>query len=240
MLAVSYAMAENTFGVTQTSPGQPPKIDVVKRRALEQELRALPIDSSNSEAVAKVSCGLPIAGTTVKVVGHDGHVLSERRVGEIAIKSKCMLSEYYKRPDLYPFEDGWYMTGDTGYVADEHLYVVGRSKDLIINAGKNIYPQDIESIVNEIHGVTPGRAVVFGVFDDREGTELIVIVAETTINDAAKQQLLSKTIRQEVSRRSMVTASYVMLVEPKWLIKTSSGKIARGANREKWLAEQRQ
>jgi len=87
--------------------------------------------------------------------------------------------------------------------------------------------------------VTPGRAVVFGVFDDREGTELIVIVAEVKINGEAQRQLISKSIRQEVSRRSMVTASYVKLVEPMWLIKTSSGKIARGANREKWLAGQR-
>ena len=239
MLAVSYAMAENTFGVTQTLPGHTPNVDIVDRRALEQELRALPIDPSDSNAVAEVSCGASIVGTSVKVVDGDGLDISERQVGEIAIKSKCMLSEYYKRPDLNPFKDGWYMTGDIGYIAGEQVYVVGRSKDLIINAGKNIYPQDIESIVNEISGVTPGRAVVFGVLDDREGTELIVIVAETKINDAEQRQVISKTIRQEVSRRNMVTASYVKLVEPKWLIKTSSGKIARRANREKWLAEQR-
>jgi acyl-CoA synthetase (AMP-forming)/AMP-acid ligase II len=232
-------MAENTFGVTQTLPGQTPKVDIVDRRALEQELRALPIDSKNSNAIAKVSCGPPIPGTKAKVVDQEGHDLSERQIGEIAIKSKCMLSEYYKRPDLNPFKDGWYMTGDIGYIAGGQVYVVGRSKDLIINAGKNIYPQDIESIVNEISGVTPGRAVVFGVLDDREGTELIVIVAETKINDAEQRQVISKTIRQEVSRWNMVTASYVKLVEPKWLIKTSSGKIARRANREKWLAEQR-
>ena len=56
-----------------------------------------------------------------------------------------MLSEYYHRPDLQPFSDGWYRTGDMGYIADGEIYIVGRSKDLIINAGKNVYPQDIES-----------------------------------------------------------------------------------------------
>jgi acyl-CoA synthetase (AMP-forming)/AMP-acid ligase II len=150
-----------------------------------------------------------------------------------------MLSGYYKRPDLQPFQDGWYLTGDRGYLAAGELFVIGRSKDLIINAGKNIYPQDIEAIVNEVPGVHAGRVVVFGVPDEREGTELIVVVAEVEANilgvDTAERKEINRRIRQEVARRSMVSAAYVTLVEPRWLLKTSSGKIARGANREKWL-----
>jgi fatty-acyl-CoA synthase len=122
-------------------------------------------------------------------------------------------------------------------VADGELYVIGRSKDLIINAGKNVYPQDIEAIVNELPGIHAGRAVVFGVADEREGTELIAVVAEVRSEDAGERKEIGKRIRQEVARKSMVTVSYVQLVGEKWLIKTSSGKIARGANREKWLAE---
>ena len=82
-----------------------------------------------------------------------------------------------------------------------------------------------------------GRAVVFGVPDEREGTELIVVVAEVRSEDAVERKEIGKRIRQEVARNSMVTVSYVQLVGAKWLIKTSSGKIARAANREKWLAE---
>ncbi|MFN8563239.1 MAG: AMP-binding protein [Anaerolineae bacterium] len=66
-------------------------------------------------------------------------------------------------PDLQPFRDGWYLTGDRGYIADGEIYIVGRSKDLIINAGKNVYPQDIEAIVNTVDGIHAGRAVAFGV-----------------------------------------------------------------------------
>ncbi len=96
-------------------------------------------------------------------IGDDGQQLPERQVGEIAIKSDCMLSEYYARPDLNPFQNGWFFTGDRGYIVDGEVYIIGRSKDLIINAGKNVYPQDIEAIVNQIPGVHAGRAVVFGV-----------------------------------------------------------------------------
>jgi acyl-CoA synthetase (AMP-forming)/AMP-acid ligase II len=148
-----------------------------------------------------------------------------------------MLSEYYRRPDLQPFHDGWYFSGDMGYMAEGELYIVGRSKDLIINAGKNIYPQDIEAIVNGVPGVHAGRAVAFGVPDEREGTELVAVVAEVDSADNAKRKGINKAIRQEVARQSTVTVSYVHLVGPKWLLKTSSGKIARAANRDKWRAE---
>ena len=148
-----------------------------------------------------------------------------------------MLTEYYKRPDLRPFRDGWYLTGDMGYMADGEVYVIGRSKDLIINAGKNVYPQDIEAIVNTVPGIHAGRAVVFGVPDEREGTELIAVVAEVQINDPEARKEIARKIRQTVVQQSMVTVSYVHLVGPKWLIKTSSGKIARAANRDKWLRE---
>lgn len=238
MLSVSYAMAENTFAVTQTPPGVPAKLDIIDRRALLEQNSAVPIQAEHPLAATKVSCGPAIKKTNIRVVNHNSSILNERHVGEIAIRSDCMLSEYYKRPDLQPFQDGWFLTGDRGYIADGEVYIIGRSKDLIINAGKNVYPQDIEAIVNDLQGIHAGRAVVFGVPDRKEGTELIAVVAEVSDIDPAERQLLSKRIRQEVGRQSMVAVSYVELVNPKWLIKTSSGKIARAANRDKWLAEQ--
>ena len=241
MLAVSYAMAENTFGVTQTPLGQAARLDVVDRLDLQHNRLARPVASDHVNAEVRVSCGPAIAGTSVKVVDQDGKTLRERRVGEIAVQSDCLLTGYYRRADLDPFSnEGWYLTGDRGYIAEGQVYIVGRSKDLIINAGKNIYPQDIEAMVNTVHGVHAGRAVAFGVFDEREGTELVAVVAEVGTEDAQDAQArkhIATAIRQAVVRQSMVTVSYVHLVDAHWLIKTSSGKIARAANRDKWLAE---
>jgi fatty-acyl-CoA synthase len=236
-LAVSYAMAENTFAVTQTEAGQSASIDYVHKIALEEERFAEPVKAENPLALPMVSCGQTIKHTAVRVLGDEGAILPERRVGEIALRSDCMLSGYYKRPDLQPFQDGWYLTGDMGYVSDGQVYIIGRSKDLIINAGKNVYPQDIEAIVNDVPGVHAGRAVAFGVYDDREGTELVAVVAEVDTEDARERKEIGKRIRKEVARQSMVTVSYVQLVGEKWLIKTSSGKIARTANRDKWREE---
>ncbi|NHZ72328.1 MAG: AMP-binding protein [Aquificales bacterium] len=239
MLSVSYAMAENTFAVTQTAVGKPARVDVVDRETLALSGYAKVVGDGEETAVSKVSCGAPIEGTAVCVLDEAGHALPERQVGELAVQSNCMLTEYHQRPDLQPFTNGWFRTGDRGYMADGEVYVIGRSKDLIINAGKNVYPQDIEAIVNEVAGVHAGRAVVFGVPDEREGTELIAVVAETREEDPEARQELGKAIRQEVARQSMVTVSFAQLVDAKWLIKTSSGKIARAANREKWLKERK-
>ncbi len=166
--------------------------------------------------------------------------LPERRVGELQVTSSFMLTGYYERPDLNEklFQDGWYATGDMGYLADGEVYIIGRKKDLIINGGKNVYPQDLEAIVNTVPGVHPGRAVAFGVYDEREGTELIGIVAE--VDDHSDHHQLAQEIRHAIASQTTVTASYVHLVDDKWLIKTSSGKIARAANRDKWLAEREQ
>ncbi len=237
-LKVSYAMAENTFAVTQTPVDQPARFDIVARAPLERERRAVPVAADDADAVVKVSCGPPIRGTSVRVLDADGQPLPERHVGELAVLSDCMLTGYYQRPDLNPFTpDGWYRTGDMGYMADGEVYIIGRIKDLIINAGKNVYPQDIEAIVNTVDGVRAGRAAAFGVYDEREGTELIAVVAEVATDEPDAQRQIAQRIKHTVAAQSTVTVSYVSLVDSQWLIKTSSGKINRAANRDKWLAE---
>jgi acyl-coenzyme A synthetase/AMP-(fatty) acid ligase len=91
--------------------------------------------------------------------------------------------------------------------------------------------------VNTVEGIHKGRCVVFGVPDEREGTELIAVVAEIDTRVEADEKSLKKAIRQQITQQSTVSATFVTLVDSKWLIKTSSGKIARDANRSKWLEE---
>ena len=91
--------------------------------------------------------------------------------------------------------------------------------------------------MRRVAGVHPGRAVAFGVPDEREGTELIAVVAEVEADESTARKQIMQTIRQQVGRQSDITLNFVTLVDKGWLIKTSSGKIARGKNREKWLGE---
>ncbi len=129
-------------------------------------------------------------------------------------------------------------------MADGEVYITGRKKDLIIVGGKNVYPQDLEMLATEVPGVHPGRAVAFGVFNDEAGTEEVVLVAEMESGEDAPAQReeaaqsLSDEIRRRVTQGSDIALRQVKIVPQGWLLKTSSGKIARGANRDKFVAEE--
>jgi acyl-CoA synthetase (AMP-forming)/AMP-acid ligase II len=230
-------MAENVFAVTQGGVDGAVTVDEVDQRSYLVDRVARPaIDGQPS--IKMLSCGRPIANTQVRVLDEKRRELSERQVGEIALFSNCMLTEYYQRPDATAkaFHNGWYLSGDLGYMAHGEVYVTGRKKDLIIVGGKNIYPQDLEALAGEVEGVHPGRVVAFGVFNEDTGTEDVVIVAEVE-NESIDREALANEVRQRVTRGSDIALRTVQLVERGWLLKTSSGKLSRSANREKYLSE---
>jgi fatty-acyl-CoA synthase len=239
VLQTCYAMAENTFAVTQSQIGVPPTVDVIDRNTIMVQRMATPSDGANGPTIPMVSCGRPMPDTEIRVVDEQRRDLPERHIGEIALRSGCMLTGYYHRPDAtaQAIQDGWYFTGDLGYMAGGELYITGRRKDLIIVGGKNIYPQDIENVLNDVPGVHPGRTVAFGVLNEALGTEDIAVICEVETDDPDALARITRDIRSRIAQTTDTTAHYVHLVGPKWLLKTSSGKIARTANREKFLRD---
>ncbi|HSM71379.1 MAG TPA: hypothetical protein VK851_07530, partial [Anaerolineales bacterium] len=124
-----------------------------------------------------------------------------------------------------------------GYKADGELFVSGRKKDMIIVGGRNVYPQDLEALTYEVPGVHGGRSVAFGLFDDTQGTEDVVVIAEADTEDPAEQQEIADAIRSHVTKNSAIALRYVRVVGPNWIVKTSSGKTARASNKEKFIQE---
>jgi acyl-CoA synthetase (AMP-forming)/AMP-acid ligase II len=236
-LGTCYAMAENVFAVTQGGIDAPVTVDPVDRRAFIIDKVARPV--ATGDALRMLSCGRPLPNAQVRVLDEQRRDVPERQVGELALRSDCMLSGYYNRPDLsaQAFHDGWYLTGDLGYLAEGEVYVTGRKKDLIIVGGKNVHPQDLEALASEVPGVHPGRVVAFGLFNPDLGTEEVAVVAEADTTEEAGRQQLADEIRSHINRGSDVVVRVVHVVGPRWVLKTSSGKVARGANREKYLAE---
>ena len=237
-LATCYALAENVFAVTQDGIEKPVTYDVIDLEIFQKDkIAQKPADGSHP--VKMVSAGKPVSDCRVRIIDDKGSNLPDRHLGEIFIQSNCMLKEYYLRKEetQKSFIDGWFKTGDLGYLADGELYISGRKKDLIIVGGKNLYPQDIESIVTEIEGVHPGRAVAFGIFNDEKGTEDVVVIAEIEKGNMSSEAQIGDEIRRRVTQSTAVALRHVLLVDEKWLIKTSSGKIARSANKEKYLQE---
>jgi acyl-CoA synthetase (AMP-forming)/AMP-acid ligase II len=231
-------MAENTFAVTQSEVERPLPVQWIDLPKLQSGQVAAPIPATEPQAAAVVSCGRPIAGTEITIVNEKGERLSENHVGEITLRGSAMLSGYYQRPDLtaQAIRDGWYYTGDMGYLSHGELYMTGRKKDLIIVAGKNVYPQDLEAIANNIPGIYPGRAVAFGLMNKRLGTEGIVMVCElTAAADPHHTHDIEQALRRQIVAQTEITLADVRFVASRWVIKTSSGKLARGANRDKYI-----
>jgi acyl-CoA synthetase (AMP-forming)/AMP-acid ligase II len=238
-LQTSYGMAENVFAATQNDLGKLPYVEEIDRESFIADKVARPAFDGRP-AIQMMSCGQPIPNTAIRVVDSKGHDVPERHVGEIVLKSNCMLTGYYNRADITKkafLPGGWYMSGDYGYMVNGEVFVAGRKKDMLIVGGKNVYPQDLEALACEVPGVHPGRTVAFGLFDESQGTEEVVIIAEVDSEDEAEHERVADEIRKHVTRNSAIAARYVRVVGPKWVLKTSSGKVARSANKEKFIRE---
>jgi acyl-CoA synthetase (AMP-forming)/AMP-acid ligase II len=237
-LQTSYAMAENVFAVTQSQLGSEPVVVEIDRQAFMSE-RVAKGPADGGSAMRMMSSGRPLENVRVKVLDENQHELPEGAIGELALQSDCMLTGYYHREDATEkaFAAGWYLTGDYGFMIDGEVFVSGRKKDMIIVGGKNVYPQDLEALTYEVPGVHAGRSVAFGLYNEEDGTEEVVIIAEVDSEDPAEQQKMADALRAHVTQNSAIALRYVKAVDSKWILKTSSGKTARSANREKFLAE---
>ncbi|MCC6525622.1 MAG: AMP-binding protein [Polyangiaceae bacterium] len=233
-LAACYAMAETTFAASQTRPGSAARVLSVDREALRAG-RAT--DTRDASAARRcVSSGIPIGGCVLKAVDGDGREVADDAVGEIWIQSESMFDGYRNDPEktAEALRDGWYRSGDYGFRRGGEWFVVGRKKDVIIVAGRNLYPEDIEDAVGVVPGVLAGRVVAFGIDDEVLGTESVCVIAESTVRDEAGQ----RELRLAILRAGMaidVTVGRVYIAPPRWLIKSSAGKPSRSTNRDRVL-----
>lgn len=239
VLQCSYAMAENVFAVTQTPQDTLPVTDELDRDAYMSE-RVARAPVADRPSLKMLSSGRALPNTRIRILDEKGQDLPDKTIGEIALQSDCMLTGYYNRPDATEkafIDGGWYLTGDYGYTVNGEIFVAGRKKDMIIVGGKNVYPQDLETLAYEVPGIHAGRAVAFGIYDEKAGTEEVVIIAEVDVEGEDERQKIADALRQHITKNSAVALRHAYIVGRQWILKTSSGKTARSANREKFLQE---
>ena len=239
-MTAGYGMAENTLTVSISPPGKPPRIDWIDSRVLSRSNRAIAVEPEATGAIPVVSCGVPVPGVDIKIVDGKNKNPGPRHKGHIIIRSTSLFSGYHKRPDLTAkvLKGEWYYTGDMGYLAEGELYITGRKKDLIILGGENIHPEDLEAIAGSIPGIIPERSVAFGVYDALQGTERVIMISnvERTVKDSEKPDI-ERTLRKRVNEEMGIALAEVHLVTNGWIVKTQNGKIARQANRKKYLEQ---
>jgi acyl-CoA synthetase (AMP-forming)/AMP-acid ligase II len=241
-LQSSYAMAENVFAVTQSDIRRTsgPLQFWADGRRFRSEHHIVPVEEGTPGAISFASSGRALPGNELRIASDSGNLLPDGQVGEILLKSDTLFTGYYNRPDLTAkaVTDGWYNTGDLGFLLDGELFVVGRKKDLLIVGGENLYPQDIEELVTGHPAIHDGRVVAMGMFNPDLGTEDIVVVAEVQSEELlADSAEIEREIRNRIVQGVGVAVREVFLKPPKWIVKSTAGKPARSATREKLLKE---
>jgi fatty-acyl-CoA synthase len=234
----SYAMAETVFAISQSPLGA--KLATISRTAVQRGKQNCPGLAFDLLDEVYISSGKPLADTQVKIMREDGSVCDDTCAGEIHVRTPSLFSGYWGAQGFqtHSLKAGWHATGDYGFVANGELYVIGRFKDIVIVGGNNIFPEDVEGVVNTIDGVYPGRVVAFGVEDKDYETQSLAVVAETKV-DAGEQEAsrVEAAIRKLVLTNIGVAPRYVAVVPQRWIVKSTAGKISRRETRERFLKE---
>ncbi len=230
-MAPVYGLAENAVGLAFPPPGRAPIIDRVDRETLTLKGLAQPARANDPKAMEFVASGQPLPRHEIRIVDANGRELAERREGRLEFRGPSATSGYFrneaKTRDL--IHNGWLDSGDRAYMANGDIFITGRIKDIIIRAGRHLYPQEIEEAVGLIPGIRKGCVAVFGALDPRSATERVVVVAETAETDPDARDRLVARAQQVVSEVSGALADDIVLAPPRSAPKTSSGKIRRSA-----------
>jgi acyl carrier protein len=233
-----YGLAECSVGLAFPPLDRGPLIDGINRNAFVNTGHAIPSAESDDLVLRFVACGRPLPRHEVRIVDAAGLELPERYEGKLHFRGPSATSGYYHNAEETKklFEGDWLDSGDMAYIAGGDIFITGRKKDIIIRAGRNIYPQELEEAVGKISDIRKGNVVVFAAEDKTNRTEKLVVMAETREENPEKQNAL----REEINTLAMdlvgTPADEVVLAPPGTVLKTSSGKIRRAGNRSLYLS----
>ncbi len=229
-----YGLAEAGVGLTFPPLDRGPVIDTVNRRSFVGSGRAQPADVGAPNPLRFVACGRPLPGYQVRVVDASGKEQAQRREGRIEFTGPSATPGYFRNEAASRAlrRGEWVDTGDLGYMAEGDLYLTGRSKDIIIRAGRNLHPDELEAAVGTLPGTRQGCVAVFASADTRLGTERLVVLAESRLEDPEALTELRRRITALTVDLLGTPPDDVVVAPPGTVLKTSSGKIRRAACRQ--------
>ncbi len=237
----SYGMAEATLAVTFTDRDDTFRVDCVDRAQCKLTRKAVPATEEvkrNPDRVRYfVTCGRPIPGHEVEVRNDAGETLGERDIGHIMIKGPSLMTGYFENDEATEavmLEDDWLATGDMGYLLDGEIVITGRSKDLILHNGRNIWPQDIEWAAERVEPLRGGDVAAIAVEGDG-GDDDVVVLVQCRLHDEEEREVLRREVAAVVHQTAGVEC-HIALVPPKSLPFTSSGKLSRAGAKVRYVS----
>jgi fatty-acyl-CoA synthase len=230
----SYGMAETTLAMSFAPLDELYRVDYVDREELASAGQAVSAEPGPSSR-GFVACGRALIGHEFAVRDAAGQPCAERQVGKILFRGPSVMSGYFGQAELTAealLADGWLDTGDLGYFLDGQIVITGRAKDLIIIAGRNIWPQDLEWAAEELADLRRGDVAAFSI--DQDEGEAVIILAQCRLSDTEARAKLCKDIAALLQKSAGVEAR-VVLVPPHGLPQTSSGKLSRAKAKAQYL-----
>jgi fatty-acyl-CoA synthase len=224
----AYGMAEATVAVSFSECGAGLVVDEVDADLLAVLHRAVPANRGKTRRLATL--GHLLKGLEARVIDDDGQILPARGVGVLQVRGEPVTLGYETMAGFVAAQDdqGWYDTGDLGYLTETGQVVVcGRAKDVIIMAGRNIYPSDIERAAARVSGVRPGAAVAVRLDAGHTRETFAVAVESKAWQDTAEVRRIQQQVAHEVVAEVDVRPRNVVVVEPGMIPKTPSGKLRR-------------
>jgi 1-acyl-sn-glycerol-3-phosphate acyltransferase len=232
-MAPVYGLAENSVGLTIPPVGRGPIVDRVERSVLSRDGKARPAQPGDATALEFVACGRPIDGHEVRIVDEADVELPERTEGRLQFKGPSSTRGYFRNEEKTKalFDGEWLESGDRAYIANGDVFITGRIKDIIIKAGRNIYPQELEELVGGVEGVRKGCVAAFPSTLGDTGTERLVLLVETRLTAQSDIEALRNKIIEVAKTQLDMAPDEVVLAPPNTVPKTSSGKLQRSAAR---------
>jgi len=229
-----YGLAECSVGLAFPPMGRGRVVDRIEREPFSRGGEAIPAGDDDENALQFVGCGMPLKEHEIRIVDPAGVELAERREGRIQFRGPSATKGYFENPEATKklIHGDWLDSGDMGYVVGGEVFITGRKKDIIIRAGRNIYPSELEDAVGDVPGVRKGNVAVFGATDQASGTEKLVVLAETRETDPAAHDKIRSDINGRAGDLIGTPVDDIVLTPPQTVPKTSSGKIRRAASRE--------
>jgi 3-oxoacyl-(acyl-carrier-protein) synthase/acyl carrier protein len=221
-----YGMAEACLAVSFPIPYEEPVVHCVDRQKLVSKSKVAYVDRDVKNALLLADEGYPVNATEIRIVDQKGSVVHEGTVGEIQIRGNNVTSGYINNPEANKtsFQEGWLKTGDTGFMVNGRLSVVGRIKDIIFVNGQNFYAHDIEDVIEEIEGVDAGKIVVCGWHDETEGREKVALFSTQHVKEECVKTFYSKILKH-VNEVFGIPIDCVVSITS--IPKTTSGKVQR-------------
>jgi fatty-acyl-CoA synthase len=224
----AYGMAETTVAVSFSECGAGLVVDEVDADLLAVLRCAVPTTKGNTRQLATL--GPPLEGLEARVVDEDSNLLPTRGVGIIQLRGEPLTRGYITLGGFIATQDehGWFDTGDLGYLTENgHIVVCGRVKDVIIMAGRNIYPTDVERAAGRVYGVRPGCAVAVRLDAGHSRESFAVAVESNAFEDPAEVRRLKHQVAHEVVAEVNMRPRNVVVLKPGTIPKTPSGKLRR-------------